>query len=153
MPAQKRYLRTGGGYDKDEVMAPTIPLRLASARRALAEMYIDLSLAFHATTVPLGDTPPEIDANLALVAVAAMLGHAENHAMNASEIAARLTMPRTSAQRRLDVLVASGLLKRIDGRYYLEPHRAKRVPNFDRFTLILSKGFAVIGPLLSDLGT
>ncbi|WP_157790502.1 hypothetical protein, partial [Bradyrhizobium japonicum] len=54
-----------------------IPLRLSNARRALAEMFIDLCLAFHATTVPLYQEPGETDANRALVAVAAMLGHAE----------------------------------------------------------------------------
>lgn len=134
-------------------MAQPIKLRMAEGRRALAEMYIDLCLAFHASTVPLDQEPPEIDANLALVVVAAMLGHAEHHAMNASEIAARLNMPRTSALRRLDTLVQSGVLKRIGGRYYLEPYRAAHIPNLDKFALILSKAFAVIGPILSEMDT
>lgn len=130
-----------------------IPLSLPKARRALAEMFIDLCLAFHATTVPLGQAPPETDANIALVAVAAMLGHAEGRAMNASEIAARLHMPRTSVMRRLTLLVERGLLTRIKGRYYLEPTRAERVPHKDKFTLILSKGFAEIAPILSEMDT
>ncbi|MET3995068.1 hypothetical protein ABID65_006734 [Bradyrhizobium sp. S3.9.2] len=134
-------------------MALPIPLKLSEACRALAEMFIDLCFAFHASTHPAGQEPAEIDLNLTLVAVAAMLGHAEGHAMNASEIAARLNMPRTSALRRLDALEDIGLLKRARGRYYLEPYRAAHTPNFDRFALILSKGFAVIGPLLSKLDT
>src|SRR4051794_13049125 len=105
--AQNGYLRAV------QARALPIPLRLSKARRALAEMFIDLSLAFHATTVPLDQEPPETDANIALVAVAAMLGHAEGRPMNASEIAARLHMPRTSVMRRLNALVRRGLLKRI----------------------------------------
>ncbi|MDA9539238.1 hypothetical protein ACM41_24370 [Bradyrhizobium sp. CCBAU 21362] len=132
-------------------MALPIPLALSDARRALAEMFIDLCLAFHATTVPLDQAPPEIDANLALVAAAAMLGHAEGRPMNASEIAARLHMPRTSVMRRLDTLLQQGLLQRIEGRYYLEPHRAAQVPHRDKFTLILSKGFKEIAPFLSEM--
>ncbi|MCK1281368.1 helix-turn-helix transcriptional regulator [Bradyrhizobium sp. 61] len=128
-----------------------IPLKLSNARRALAEMFIDLCLAFHATTVPLDQEPGETDANRALVAVAAMLGHAKGRAMNASEIAVRLNMPRTSVMRRLDVLREQGLLQRIKGRYYLEPHRAAQVPHRDKFTLILAKGFKEIAPLLSEM--
>ncbi|MET4628459.1 DNA-binding transcriptional ArsR family regulator [Bradyrhizobium sp. I1.8.5] len=131
----------------------SIPLRLSKARRALAEMFVDLCLAFYATTVPLDQPPSETDANIALVAVAAMLGHAEGRPMNASEIAARLNMPRTSVMRRLNVLVKRGLLKRIAGRYFLEPYRAERVPHLDKFTLILSKGFAEIAPVLSKMDT
>ncbi|MBR0747404.1 helix-turn-helix transcriptional regulator [Bradyrhizobium japonicum] len=129
------------------------PLNLSKARRALAEMFIDLCLAFHATTVPLDQEPPETDANRALVAVAAMLGHAEGRPMNASEIAARLHMPRTSVMRRLKVLLEQGLLQRIEDRYYLEPHRADQVPHRDKFTLILSKGFKEIAPILSEMDT
>lgn len=128
-----------------------IPLAIPEGRRALAEMFIDLALAFHATTAMPDQAPGEIDANQVLVAVAVMLGHAQAHAMNASEIAARLTMPRTSVLRRLDTLVEGGLIKRVESRYYLEPNRARRAPNRDRFELILSKGFAVLGPLLSKL--
>jgi DNA-binding transcriptional ArsR family regulator len=128
-----------------------IPLAIPEARRALAEMFVDLALAFHATTVLPDQRPGEIDANESLVAVAVMLGHAEGHAMNASEIAARLTMPRTSVLRRLDALVETGLIKRIESRYYLDPRRARRVPHHDRFELILSKAFAVLGPHLSKL--
>jgi hypothetical protein len=102
---------------------------------------------------PPGDEPGEIDANLALVAVAAMLGHAEGHPMNVSQIATRLRMPRTSALRRLNVLVDSGLLVRINGSYELDPHRARRVPHRDKFELILSRGFEVLGPHLTDLDT
>ncbi|MBR0941806.1 DNA-binding transcriptional ArsR family regulator [Bradyrhizobium japonicum] len=130
-----------------------IPLRLSNARRALAEMFIDLCLAFHATTVPLDQEPGETDANRALVAVAAMLGHAEGRPMNASEIAVRLRMPRTSVMRRLKVLRKQGLLQRIKGRYYLEPHRADQVPHQDKFTLILAKGFKEIAPILSEMDT
>nr|WP_256468708.1 MULTISPECIES: MarR family transcriptional regulator [unclassified Bradyrhizobium] len=80
-----------------------------------------------------------------------MLGHAKGRAMNASEIAVRLNMPRTSVMRRLDVLREQGLLQRIKGRYYLEPHRAAQVPHRDKFTLILAKGFKEIAPLLSEM--
>jgi hypothetical protein len=128
-------------------------IAIPEARRALATMFIELALAFHATTVPRGDEPGEIDANLALVAVAAMLGHAEGHPMNVSQIATRLRMPRTSALRRLNVLVDSGLLVRINGSYELDPHRARRVPHRDKFELILSRGFEVLGPHLTDLDT
>ena len=116
-------------------------------------MFIDLCLAFHATTVPLDQEPGDTDADRALVAVAAMLGHAEGCPMNASEIATRLNMPRTSVIRRLNALLEQGLLRRIKGRYYLEPHRAAQVPHRDRFTLILSKGFAEIAPILSEMDT
>lgn len=134
-------------------MLKPVPPAMPEARRALSQMYIDLTLAFHATTVPLDQEPPETDANLALVAVAAMLGHAEGRALNASEIAAMIRMPRTSVLRRLDALVENGLITRIDRKYYLAPTRARRVPHRDAFELILSKAFNVLGPILSNLDT
>lgn len=134
-------------------MPKTMPLAMAQGRRALSEMFIDLALAFHATTVPLDQEPPETDANQALVAVAVMLGHAEGHPLNASQIAKRIKMPRTSVLRRLEALIKSGLIKRISGKYYLEPDRAKRVPHRDRFELILSKALAALGPILSEMDT
>jgi predicted transcriptional regulator len=82
-----------------------------------------------------------------------MLGHASGYPMNASQIAARLRMPRTTVMRRLDTLVTRGLLKRIEDHYYLEPKRAACVPMRDHFNLILSKGFAVLGPHLSKMDT
>jgi hypothetical protein len=62
-------------------------------------------------------------------------------------------MPRTSVLRRLDALIAHGLIQRIEDKHYLEPVRAADVPNRDRFELILSKGFAVLGPYLSKTDT
>jgi hypothetical protein len=124
---------------------------LPAERRAVARMFIDLTLAFHGTIFPLGQTPSEPDPNLTLVAVAVMLGHAEGRPMNASQIALLLRMPRTSTMRRLDALIASGLILRIKGKHYLEPIRAKRVPHRDKFDLILSRGFAVLGPYLSKM--
>jgi hypothetical protein len=71
-----------------------IPLALSAERRALARMFIELTLAFHATIFSLDQTPPcEPDANLALVAVAVMLGHAEGYPMTASQIASYVHMP------------------------------------------------------------
>lgn len=130
-----------------------IPLALAVERSALARMYIDLTLAFHATILPVDAAPSEPDANLTLVAVTVMLGHAEGHPMTASQIASHLNMPRTSVLRRLDALIAHGLIQRIEDKHYLEPVRAADVPNRDRFELILSKGFAVLGPYLSKTDT
>lgn len=130
-------------------MPKTIPLAIPEGRAALARMYIDLTLAFNATTVPVGDPPGETDANQALVAVAVMLGHAEGHPMNASQIAKCLQMPRTSILRRLEALIAGGLINRVNTRYYLAPKRAKQVPHRDRFELILSKAIAVLDPILS----
>lgn len=124
---------------------------MPEGRRALSEMFIDLCLAFHATTVPANQQPPETDANQALVAVTVMLGHANGHPFNVSQIAKRVRMPRTSVLRRLEALVDSGLIKRIDGKYYLEPGRAKCVPHRDRFELILSKAIAVLAPILSEM--
>jgi len=132
-------------------MKQPIELRIREGRRATAEMFVDLCLAFHASAYPVGEEPSETDANLSLVAVAAMLAHAEGHAMNVSELAARLRMPRTSVLRRLNVLVRGGLIVKIEDRYYLEPGRAEHVPYLAKFTLILSKAFAVLGPILSDL--
>jgi DNA-binding transcriptional ArsR family regulator len=116
-------------------------------------MFVELTLAFHATIFPLDQAPSEPDANLALVAVAVMLGHAEGQPMNASQLAAYVQMPRTSVMRRLDALLAHGLIRRIQGKYYLEPARAKGVPHRETFDLILSKGFAVLGPYLSKMDT
>ena len=65
-----------------------IPIAIPDSRAALARMYIDLTLAFHATTFPLNQSPTETDANLALVAVAVMLGHAEGRPMTATCVAA-----------------------------------------------------------------
>jgi biotin operon repressor len=127
----------------------TIPLAIPAGRRALAQLYIDLTLAFHATTVPVGETPGETDANQALVAVAVMLGHAEGNAMNATQLASCLHMPRTSILRRLEALIERGLIKRVKTRYYLAPKPAQRVPHRDRFELILSRAIAVLGPRLS----
>jgi hypothetical protein len=128
---------------------PPIPLAIPEGRRALAEMYLDLTLAFHASTVALGEKPGETDANQAAVAVAVMLGHAQGHPMNASQLATRLKMPRTTVMDRLDKLIEIGLIQRIKTRYYLDPVRARDVPYLDDFNLILTRGFAALGPLLS----
>ena len=130
-----------------------IPLAMPEERCALARMYIELTLAFHAITFPPDQTPTETDANLALVAVAVMLGHAEGHPMTSSEIASCVHMPRSSVLTRLNVLIAHGLIQRIGDRYYLEAVHAEEVPHLDRFELILSKGFAVLGPYLSKTDT
>jgi len=61
-----------------------IPLAIPKKRLALARMYIDLTSAFHASVFPPDQTPVEIDANLVLVAVAVMLGHAGGHPMTSS---------------------------------------------------------------------
>ena len=126
-----------------------VPIALAAQRLALARMYIDLSLAFRATIH--NNKPAEPDANLTLVAVAVMKGHASGHPMTASGIAARLHMPRISTRTRLQKLVESGLIVRIGDRYYLEPKRAKRVPHRDKFELILTQAIEVLGPYLSNL--
>jgi IclR helix-turn-helix domain len=140
---------------KDDLLPAALPIQIAipAERHALARMFVELTLAFHATIFPLDQTPGEPDANLALVAVAVMLGHAEGRPMNASQIAAYVQMPRTSVLRRLDALLAHGLIKRIKGKYYLEPARAKDVPHREKFDLILLKGFAVLGPYLSKMDT
>ena len=133
---------------------PSSPqMTIPAERRALAEMFVDLTLAFHGTTVPPDQPPGETDANQALVAVAVMLGHAGGLPMNASQIAARIRMPRTSVLRRLDALIEGGLIERADGRYYLSRERAQAVPHRDQFELILSKGFKGLGPLLSKMDT
>jgi len=126
-----------------------IPLAISEARAALARMFIELTLAFHATMFLPRDTPKELDADLVLAAVAVMLGHAEGHPLTATEIAACLHMPRTSVLARLNLLIERGLIQRIKSRYYLEPERAARVPHRDRFELILTQGFAALSPLLS----
>jgi hypothetical protein len=55
--------------------------------------------------------------------------------------------------RRLGALIAQGLIKRIDDKYYLEQGHAARVSHLDWFELILSKGFAVLGAHLSKPDT
>jgi hypothetical protein len=130
-----------------------MPLAIPEERRAVASMFIELTLAFHDTIFPLDQAPYEPDANLALIAVAVMLGHAEGRPMTSSEIAVRVQMPRTSVGRRLDVLRARGLIQRVEDRYYLEPAREKHVPHLDTFKLILSRGFAVLGAYLSKTDT
>lgn len=130
-----------------------IPLAFPAERLALARMFIELTLAFNATMFPLDATPSEPDANLALVAVVVMLGHAEGHPMNTREVAAKINVARETARDRLKVLEKLGLIQRIDGRYYLEPIRAQTVPHLDRFALILSQAFAVLGPFLAKSAT
>lgn len=128
-----------------------VPIALATARAALSRLFIDLAKAFYASIFPLGTPPPgEMDANLALVAVAVMLGHAQDRPLTASGIAVLLNMPRSSVLARLNVLIGHGLITRIDGRYYLDANRAGQVPFLDAFELILSKAFAVLGPHLSE---
>lgn len=124
---------------------PIPPLAIPNERRALSRMYIELTTAFFETT---GQPTSKLDANVALCAVAVMLGHADGHPMNKSEIAHLLHMPRQSVARRLDGLVNSGLIQRVEGRYFLEPHRATTVPRLDSFTLILARAFDVLGPVL-----
>lgn len=138
-------------YNAD--MEPPITLAISGQRRALAQMYLDLTLAFNATLYAPGSQPSEIDANLALVAIAVMLGHAEGHAMNASQLASRLQMPRAKVLGRLQILLQIGLIERINGRYYLEPRRAASVPSRARFVEILTKAFAIIGPGLSKISS
>jgi DNA-binding transcriptional ArsR family regulator len=132
---------------------PPIPLAIPETRAALARMYLELTIAFHATIFPLEQTPSKLDANLTAVAVAVMLGHADGNPMNATELTSILRMSRTSVQRRLDVLIAHGIIHRVEDRYFLDQVRAATVPYRDRFELILSKGFAVIGAHLSKMDT
>jgi hypothetical protein len=131
-------------------MAVVLPIPLASAegRRALARMYIELTLAFHDSLYPPGEAPDEPDCNLVLVAVAAMLGHAQNP-MTATEIEKLVHMPHASVMNRLNALITMGTFQRIGRRYYLEPHRAAKVPLLDRFELILNEGFKMLAPILS----
>lgn len=128
---------------------PAIP----EPRAALARMYIDLTKAFYATLYPPDQPPGELDANLAVVAVAVMLGHCERRPMTASQLAHCLHMPRTSVLRRLETLIAHNLIERVGDQYFLEATRAAKVPHRDTFDLILSKGFAVLGPYLSKMDT
>jgi hypothetical protein len=131
-----------------------IPIALPAERSALARMFIKLTFAFHTTVFPLDQTPSEEpDPNLALVAVAVMLGHAERHPMTAIEIERLLQMPHSTVLRRLDALLAHGLIQRIGRKYYLESNRAANVPHRDKFDLILLEGFAVLGPYLSKMDT
>lgn len=126
-----------------------IPLAIADGRRAITRMYIDLTLAFHASIYPPGKAPAEPDCNLVLVAVAVMLGHTDRP-MTASEIAKQVQMPRSTVISRLKTLMQHGLVQRIEHKYYIEPVRAAGVPHRDRFELILSEAFAKLGPLLSE---
>jgi hypothetical protein len=112
-------------------------------------MFIELTVAIHATIFPLDQPPSEPDANLAVVLAAVMRGHADGHPMTASEIASCVRMPRQSVKRRLDVLVERGVIQCIKRKYYLEPRRAKDVPHLDKINLILSEAFAVLCPYLS----
>lgn len=133
-------------------------MTLADERRALAEMYIDLTLALHRVLLAITPQtpPPEIDANVLLVGVVAALGHAEGHAKNASEIATRLNMPRTSARNRLKILTNANCLILRDGRYYLPSTIGaadRAAPPHDSFELILAKAFAVLVPHLAKLAT
>jgi hypothetical protein len=111
-------------------------------------MYIELTLAFRANMFP-DRAQKQHDCNLILVILAVMLGHAEGHPMIASEIARLLQQPPRTVLKRLSILIDHGLIQRIKGKYYLESKCALQVPNLDRFELIMSKAFAVIGPLLS----
>jgi hypothetical protein len=126
-------------------------LALAEIRIAIARMFLDLAIAFHATIFPLDQTPGDLDANLTVVAVAVMLGHANGCPTTATRLAELLRMPRSSTLRRLDVLIRHGIIHRVEDQYYLDPTRARDVPHRDRFELILSKAFAVIGAHLSNL--
>jgi MarR family len=150
-PSLSLALQGWPGLREGPTMSTTLPISLAmpKERYALARMYIDLTLAFHATIYPPDQVPKEPDCPLALVAVAVMLGHAEGHPMTATEIAACVQMPRSSVVTRLNALIEHGLIQRIEDRYYIEPGRSASVPHRDRFELILSKAFAVLGPMLS----
>ncbi|MCD9821221.1 hypothetical protein [Bradyrhizobium japonicum] len=116
-------------------------------------MFLELSVAFHETIFPIDQTPSEPDPHLAVLVVAVMLGHAEARPMTAGQLAAEVRRSRTTTKRRLDTLIELGVIECIDGSYYLEPTRAREVPHRDKFDLILSKAFAVLGPYLSKLDT
>jgi DNA-binding transcriptional ArsR family regulator len=137
------------GIGKWPDMSPPPKFALPETRAALARMYVELTKAFHATIFPLDQKPSELDANLTAVVVTVMMGQAEGRPMTASEVASELNMPPRSVQRRLDVLVAHGIIQRIERKYYLDPVRAAKVPHRDHFEFILSKAFAVIGAHLS----
>ena len=128
-----------------------IPIAIPEMRAALSRMYIELTLAFYATIFPLGEVPTETDANLTLVGVAVLLGHAEGRPMTARRIEALLHMPHSTTLRRLGELVERGIVKRIGTKYFLDPVRSKEVPHLDTFELILSKGFSVLGIHLSEM--
>jgi hypothetical protein len=131
-------------------MTATPPfIAMSAGCRALAQMYIELTLAFHATIYPPDKAPKEPDCHLTLVAVAVMLGHADGHPMTATQIAKRVQMPHSSVMKRLNVLIRHGMIQCIGRKYYLEPERAATVPHQDNFEFILSQAFAVLGPILS----
>jgi len=134
-----------------ETMTKIPTLAIPEGRRALARMYLDLTLAFDASTYSPGHPTHDTNANQTLVAVAVMLGHAEGRAMTAQELATALNMPRTSVLRRLDALIERGFIERIDDRYYLSRKRAPKVPNLDTFELILVKAFKALDPILSRM--
>ena len=52
--------------------------------------------------------------------------------MNATQIAACVQMPRSSAVARLNALIELGLIERIERKYYLESNRAANVPTETR---------------------
>lgn len=130
-----------------------VPLALPAERRALARMFLELSVAFYETIFPFDQTPGDPDPNLTVLVVAVMLGHAEGRPMTAGQLAAQVRRSRTTTKRRLDTLIELRVIECINGSYYPEPIRAREVPHRDTFDLILSKAFAVLGPYLSKLGT
>jgi len=128
-----------------------IPIAFSEGRFAMSRMYIDFTLAIHTSIYPPGKVPKDPDCHLTMLAAAVMEGHAEGRPRTASQLAKRVNMPNTSVLKRLNRLIAHGLIVRIGRKYYLEPERARLVPHRDRFELVLSQGFDILGPLLSKL--
>jgi hypothetical protein len=129
-----------------------IPIVFAAERAALTQLYIDLALALHTSIYRPGQAPHEPDANLCLVAAAAVNGFATGRPMIAKEIERMVRQPHASVAHRLDALQDIGLLERIGDRYYLERTRAATAPpHLDDFGLILARAFAVLGPCVSKL--
>lgn len=122
----------------------TTAIPLSAERAALMTMIIELICATHDAI----DPDLDLNADLCLVWIAVMLGHAEGRAMTPTEIADRLCMPQASASRRLRWLLDKGAIVNIRGHYYLQPDRAANVPMLQRVTEILQRAFAVLGPFL-----
>jgi len=125
-----------------------IPIAIPAERHAIARLFVDLSLAFR-DSIPAGQRPGAPDANRTLLALAVVMGHASGHPMTAAEITACVRMPRASVLRGLNTLAQRGVIKRIAGRYYLDPQRAQGPPQYmDTYMAIFREAFAVLEPLI-----
>jgi hypothetical protein len=107
----------------------------AAERLILVETGLKLYDVFNSAVFP-GKTAAEKQEYAQLLG-AVWLGHLRMRPLNASKVAHAVGMPRTTALRRLEELMAAGHVRRVGTRFYLADKIANSTASADRLSKII----------------